>query len=246
MRGMHLLQVFTLVALSTNVDSQPSPNCNRRLNGFLCQACRAADAEIIPAYKIGPGGPGGACQSCTSVFCGQVPNITDPTASKDETTENCPRTLSDSVVRNAVLDSSQLLEIAKANPYVAVTIFGQQFGDNEMNPAGLGGTTAFAKSMAMSDVQTLIQNPLAVIGSQMPASTGVLVEASEWEETPSTITFEYRATQISILDETRTQEGQRVRLTFQKKPLQSRIVGQAPAFTYHGLRLIRIDADSAN
>jgi len=246
MRAMpRLMMVLVMIMLSASVYSQISSNCNGRLNGFLCQGCLVQDAGVTSAYKIGPGGIGGACQQCLNVFCGQVPNIADPIASKNEMPSNCPRAPSDAVINNAVVDSGQLLEIAETNPYVAVAVFGQQYHADEMNPAGLGGTTSFTKALGVGDIQTLILNPLADVGGQMPDSTGVLVEALVSAETPATITYEYRATQLSMREETRTPVAPRVRLTFQRKPVQSRIVGQAPAFTYNALRLVQVASEAS-
>lgn len=157
---------------------------------------------------------------------------------------NCARAIGDYVVTNAVTSTEDLLEIADHNPYVAVAIFFQQFDQNDTNPAGLGGSTALLRTLAAADVRNLIADPSREVGTAPTDLSGVIIDASIVDEDSATITYEYRATRLTLPDEARIPEGPPVRLTFDKMPMYSRVVGTSPQVTFQGLRLSGIQVAS--
>lgn len=157
---------------------------------------------------------------------------------------NCVRATGDYLVTNAVTSTEDLLEIAQHNPYVAVAIFFQRFDQNDTNPAGLGGSTALARTLSASDVRDLIADPSLEVGTAPTDLSGIIIDASIVDEDSATITYEYRATRLTLPEETRIPEGPPVRLTFDKMPMYSRVVGTSPQVTFQGLRLSGIQIAS--
>lgn len=233
----------TFLFAANSAHSQVSPDCTRKLMSIFCWGCTINDEGVTPAYKKGPGGISGACHQCLNVRCGDVDEEEDKLLSGNESGVNqstCRSVLSDFVVTNAVVDQQDLLTIARSNPAVAIAIFGQQYGTDEVNPAGLGGITAFTKTFSFSDVELLVANPDIDVGTPLNDMSGILVEPKIFAEDAETITYEYRAVRVSVPNETRIQDGPIILLTFSKDPAHARVVGSSPEIITQGLRLTEV------
>lgn len=242
-RVLLLSGVLALGAASSRIEA--SLDCDRKLSGFLCLGCQSQDAGVTPAWKKCIGGAPGACQQCSNVRCGDFVEVALDGESFTERAEaNCGRVIDDYVVTNAVTSTEGLLEIAGHNPYVAVAVFFQQFDQNDTNPAGLGGSTALSRTLSAADVRNLVADPSREVGTAPTELSSVIIDASIVDEDSATITYEYRATRLTLSDETRIPDGPPVRLTFDKMPMYSRVVGISPQVTFQGLRLSGIQIAS--
>lgn len=234
-----VLLLSAVLALGTAASPiEASLDCNRKLSAIFCLGCESQDAGITPAWKKRIGGALGACQQCTNVRCGDfVEAVADGESFTDSTEANCGRAVEDYVVTNAVASTEDLLTIAEHNPYVAVAVFFQQFDRNNPNPAGIGGSTALTRTLSAADVRDLIADPSREVGTAPTDLSGVVIDASIVDDDSATITYEYRATRLTLPDETRIPDGPPVRLTFDKVPVYSRVVGTGPVVKFQGLRL---------
>lgn len=234
-----VLLLSAVLALGTAASPiEASLDCNRKLTAFFCLGCQSQDAGVTPAWKKRIGGAPGACQQCINVRCGDFVEVAVDGESFTERAEaNCGRVIDDYVVTNAVTRNADLLTIAGHNPYVAVAVFFQQFDQNDPNPAGIGGSTALTRTLSAADVRDLIADPSREVGTAPTNMSGVIIDATIVDEDSATITYEYRATRLTLPDETRIPDGSPVRLTFDKIPMYSRVVGTGPQVTFQGLRL---------
>lgn len=178
-----------------------------------------------------------ASLDCSNVRCADLVEVAVDGESSTQGTGADIRVIDDYVVTNAVTSTEDLLEIAAHNPYVAVAIFFQQFDQDDTNPAGLGGSTALTRTLSAADVRNLIADPSREVGTVPTELSGVIVDAFIVDEDSATITYDYRATRLTLPDETHIQDGPPVRLTFDKVPMYSRVVGTSPQVTFQGLRL---------
>ncbi len=228
--------------------------CSKRLAAFLCYACRPGDAGLVDAYRKSNGGIGGACERCTKKCGESIPEsvskqlvqtsnedalLASPAA--DGGGQVCDVIPDGLILRNAVLERNQFIEIAKINTAVAAAVYQKMEQGAEMNFAGLdGGISGFSMRYSLEELTKVWDDPRQEIGTLYEDGTGMVVESNQIKSEGDRVTFEFISYRVSAEGNVRVVEYPIVHLEFALPPVREHKIPDAVDGVQQTLKLLGI------